>query len=211
MKWKALSVLILTAAGGGAQQTDSASQAIQQRLTAIKASIAQNEAKLKRYHWTESTQISVKGKVKRIEQNECRYGPDGQLVKTPIGAGPADTKLDNELDRIRSLIRRYVPPDPVAIQDAFQAGKVAINTASGVLTFNDYAKPGDMLTLAFDPGSRNIRSYDVTSFLDEPSDRVTLNAQFSKLPDGTNFLEEYEFDARGKEIHMKTANFGHSE
>jgi hypothetical protein len=152
----------------------------------------------------------VKGKAKNIEQNECRYGSDGRLVKTPISAGPADTKLRDDMDRIHSLIGRYVPPDPAAMREAFQAGKAGINTASGVMTFNDYAKPGDMLTLAFDPGSRNIRSYEVNTYLDEPSDRVVLNAQFSTLSDGTNFLEEYELDARRKEIHIKTANFGHS-
>jgi hypothetical protein len=209
MNWKALGVLILAAAGGAAQQ-DADRQVIQQRIAAVKASIARNDAKLKRYSWTESTQISVKGKAKSIQQNECHYGSDGQLVKTPISAGPADAKLRDDLDRIRSLIGRYVPPDPTAMREAFQSGKAAINTASGVLTFNDYAKPGDMLTLAFDPGSRNIHSYEVTTYLDEPSDRVTLNAQFSTLSDGTNFLEEYDLDARRKEIHVKTANFGHS-
>jgi hypothetical protein len=66
-----------------------------------------------------------------------------------------------------------------------------------------------MLSLAFDPGSRNVRSYDVTTYLDEPSDRVTLNAHFSTLPDGTNFLEEYDLDARRMEILVKTTNFGH--
>jgi len=211
MIWKALGVLILIAAGGRAQQANSDSQALQRRIAAIKVSIARNEAKLKRYRWTESTQISVKGKAKSIQQNECRYGPDGQLVKTPISGGPADKKLSEALDRIQSLIRRYVPPDPVAIQDAFQAGNAALDSDSGAVHFRDFAKPGDMLTLAFDPATRNIRSYEVTTFLDAPSDRVTLNAQFSTLPDGTNFLEEYELDARGKEIHIKTANFGHSQ
>ena len=210
MNWKALGALILAAAGGVAQQ-DADRQALERRIAAVKDAIARNDAKLRRYSWTESTQVTVKGKAKSIEQNECRYGSDGQLLRTPIGARPpSDPKLRDDLDRIRSLIRRYVPPDPNAMREAFQAGKAAINTASGVLTFNDYAKPGDMLTLAFDPGSRNIHSYEVTTYLDEPSDRVTLNAQFSTLSDGTNFLEEYDLDARRKEIHVKTANFGHS-
>ena len=114
------------------------------------------------------------------------------------------------MDRIRSLLRRYVPPDPQAMQDALRQGKAAVNMDSHELTFTDYAKPGDRVTVAFDPATGNIRSYDATTFLDEPGDIVTLHAQFARLPDGTNYLEDYELDARRKEIRIKTSNFGHS-
>ena len=47
-------------------------------------SIAQNQAALKQYSWTETTEISLKGEVKKQEEKECHYGPDGKVVKTPI-------------------------------------------------------------------------------------------------------------------------------
>ena len=46
--------------------------------------------------------------------------------------------------------------------------------------------------------------------MDEPKDIVNLNARFSTLSDGTNFLEESVLDATAKQIRIKTTNFGHN-
>src|SRR5688572_25178744 len=72
-----------------AQQPDAAAkqQMIQEKVAALKQSLAQNQAALKKYSWTESTEISLKGEVKKREQKECHYGPDGKVVKTPIAGG----------------------------------------------------------------------------------------------------------------------------
>src|SRR5215510_13521962 len=67
-----------------AQQPDAAAkqQVIQEKVAALKQSMAQNQAALKQYSWTESTEISLKGEVKKREQKECHYGPDGKVQKT---------------------------------------------------------------------------------------------------------------------------------
>ena len=72
-----------------AQQPDAAAkqQMVQEKVAALKQSLAQNQAALKQYSWTESTEISLKGEVKKREQKECHYGPDGKVVKTPIAGG----------------------------------------------------------------------------------------------------------------------------
>ncbi len=54
----------------------------------IKKSLAESQARLKAYQWVETTEVSLKGEVKKQEQKECRYTPDGQLVKTSLGAPP---------------------------------------------------------------------------------------------------------------------------
>src|SRR4029450_14130698 len=56
---------------------------------ALKQSLAQNQATLKQYTWIETTQVSVKGEVKKEEQKQCFYGADGKVQKTPLaGAAP---------------------------------------------------------------------------------------------------------------------------
>jgi len=40
---------------------------------------------LLQYQWTGTTQLTLKGDQKPPTQNSCRYGPDGQVQKTPIG------------------------------------------------------------------------------------------------------------------------------
>ncbi|HET6961167.1 MAG TPA: hypothetical protein VFJ27_01655, partial [Terriglobia bacterium] len=63
-----------------AQQPDAAKQQmIQEKVAALKQSLAQNQAALKQYSWTESTEIRLKGEVKKREQKECHYGPDGKV------------------------------------------------------------------------------------------------------------------------------------
>ncbi len=77
-----------------AQQPDAAAkqQMIQEKVAALKQSLAENQAALKQYSWTESTEISLKGEVKKREQKECHYGPDGKVVKTPIAGGEPATR-----------------------------------------------------------------------------------------------------------------------
>jgi hypothetical protein len=198
--------------------------ALQQRLATIKESMAENQAALRQYTWTESTEVSLKGELKSRQQNECRYGPDGTVVKTPLRERPEPKKrrglrgrivenkvgeLKDYLDRAGSLIRRYVPPDPARMTQAFQAGKASLNreAAGGAVVFTDYVKPGDQMTLDFQQGA--IRSVSVKTYLDEPSDAVNLSLSFQTLPNGPNYLAETLLDATAKHVQIRTTNFGH--
>lgn len=103
-------------------------QALQQRVAALKESVAANKAKLAQYQWTETTTILLKGEVKKTEQSLCRYGPDGKVQKTPVApAAPpqqqekrqgrmkariVEKKVDELKDygaRLKSLVGEYVP------------------------------------------------------------------------------------------------------
>ena len=227
-----------------AQQPDAAAkqQMIQEKVAALKQSLAQNQAALKQYSWTESTEISLKGEVKKKEQKECHYGPDGKVVKTPIaggeppkqeqeqagggrrgrrGGGAVKEKvvekkvgeLKDYMQDVVALVHQYVPPDPAKIQAAVKAGKAAPErSAEGgltALTFSDYAKAGDKVSLGFDPAAKKIRSYNVASYLEKPEDAVTLAVSFDSLPDGTNYPKETVLDAKAKQIQVKISNSGH--
>lgn len=223
--------LVLTLGVSPASGQDAVKQELQQKLAAIKQSIGQSQLLLRQYTWTETTEVSLKGEVKKREQNECRFGADGKVVKTPLGAGGEQAQaggkkrglkgkivekkveeMKDYLDRVGSLARRYAPPDPQTMQAAFQSGKVSINPA-GSLTFTDYAKPGDSVTLTFDPAARKVRSFNVNSYLDssqDPKDKVTLEIRFSSLADGANFAEEMLLTATAKQIQIRTTSFGHN-
>lgn len=202
--------------GGGDQQ---------QRVAELKQSLAANQAKLKMYQWTETTQMAVKGETKKEEQQLCHYGPDGKVVKTPIGPPPAQKEpprgikgkivekktgeMQDYVERLKSLISNYAPPDPQKLQAAKQAGNANLNLSAGqaVLTFHDYYKPGDVVSFAFDTSTKRLRSYDVNTYLDDPkNDIVTLTNQFASLPDGTNYLQQTVLDSKGKQIQITTTN-----
>lgn len=147
-----------------AQQPDAAAkqQMIQEKVAALKQSLAQNQAALKQYAWTETTEISMKGEVKKREHKECRYGPDGKVQKTPIAGGEAPQdkeqagggrrgrrggavkekvvekkveELKEYMENVAALVHEYVPPDPAKIQAAAKGGKAAPErSAEGGLT-----------------------------------------------------------------------------
>jgi hypothetical protein len=207
-------------------------QALQQRVAALKESVAANKAKLAQYQWTETTTILLKGEVKKNEQNLCRYGPDGKVQKTPVGAPAAqpqeqqqrggrlkakivEKKVDELKDygaRLKSLIGEYVPPDRDKIQNAFQAGNASMTPSGGVtsLVLSNYYKPGDKMTFAFDTAAKKIRNINVDSYLDDPkTDIVTLAVNFASLPDGTNYSANTDLKAEGKNMEIKTVNSGY--
>ena len=118
-------------------------------------------------------------------------------------------ELKDYMERVGSLVSRYVPPDPQKMQASYQAGKASLNPAGGGLTslvFQDYAKPGDKVTLAFNTGAKKLQSYTVNTYLDNPQDLVNLKADFSSLPDGTSYVGHTLLNATGKQIVVNTTN-----
>jgi hypothetical protein len=197
---------------------------LQQKVAAIKESIAQNQASLRQYTWTAHTEISVKGEVKNEKDESCRYGPDGKVVKTLTSAPPSEQQMGrlkkrvvdkkvgemkDYMERAGQLIQHYVPPSPENLTAAVKAGKadVSKNEAQAVqLQFKDYYKPGDAMTLEFDPATKKLRKLSVSSFLDEEKDKVTLDVQFQSLPDGTNYVADTLLRADAKQIAVKVQN-----
>ena len=212
----------MSASAAFSQEAGSIQAALRQQLGEVKQAMAQNQAQLRQYAWTETVEISLKGEVKRRNQNACSYGPDGTVQKTPIGEPPpppsgrrlkkriVEKKVDelkDYMDRVVSLVGRYVPPDPQSMQAAFAAGKATLRPGAGILIFGDYAKPGDQMTLTFDQSAKKLISFVVATYLDGPKDTVTVNARFASLPDGTSFVEQSVLDASAKQIQVKTTNF----
>jgi len=196
---------------------------LQQKLAAVKQSMAENNQKLHQYQWNETTQLTLKGDAKPPTQNLCHYGPDGSVQKTPIGAPPPPPsggrlkqkviankteEMKDYMGDVKALLGMYVPPDPQKMQQAAQAGNFALNPAGGMvnLVFANYAQPGDKLTLTFDPTAKKITAVNVNTYMGQEKDVVTLQVNMSNLPDGTNFVEKTILNATAKQLVVTTTN-----
>jgi hypothetical protein len=227
----ATSLAALCFAAALAQQPETAKQ---EKIAALKQSLAKNQAALKQYTWTETTQISLKGEVKKQEQKQCQYGPDGKVQKTPMAGGSPGQEQQQQggggrregrmkkhvvekkvgemkdyMQRVAALVHEYVPPDPQKIQAAHAAGNVTVTPAQPVstITIKDYLKQGDSVTLGFDTAAKQLATYNVASYLDNPKDdAVKLAVNFARLPDGTNYAQQTVLDATGKQIQVKVTN-----
>ena len=198
---------------------------LQQKVAAVKQSVADNQQRLHHYQWTETMQLTLKGDPKPPRQSACQYGPDGKVEKSPIGPPPEPPsggrmkqkviakkkeEMKDYMGQVKDLLAMYVPPDPQHMQQAFQLGKVSLNPnpSSGItqIVFKDYALPGDQMTISFDTTAKKVSSVNVNTYMDEPKDVVTLAVQFASLPDSTNYVQQTVLDATAKKLVVTTTN-----
>ena len=195
-----LAALALAAAAGPA-----AAQDLQQRLAAVKQSVAANQQALRSYTWLEKTELILKGEVKATKVDSCRYGPDGKIQKTPVVQPPPPEKkrglrgkiiankteeMKEELQATIALIQQYVPPDPGMIQVVMNAGTASLGQAGPQLVafnFPGYAKQGDALTLTFDKAITGLRQVDVKTWLEKPEEPAMLRVVMQSMPNGISF------------------------
>jgi hypothetical protein len=206
----------------------------QDRAAALKQSLAANKTAMRQYTWVETTQISLKGEVKKTEQKQCAYGADGKVQKTPIpGAAPEkpaassggggrrgggrlkEAIVDNKVEdmkeylaKVAALVQEYVPPDAQKIQAAQAAGNVTVQ--AGTLAVKNYLKMGDSLSIGLDTTAKKLSSYNVASYVEKPKDDpVTLTVTFALLPDGTSYPQQVLLDVKAKNLQVKITNAGH--
>ncbi len=74
------------------------------------------------------------------------------------------------------------------------------------LIIHNYLKPRDSVTLVFDNLQKQIQSIQVSSYLDSPSDAVTVSAQFSQLPDGTHYVSTMAVNGTSKKLTVARQN-----
>ena len=196
---------------------------LQEKLAAVKAVAAENKQMLHQYQWIETTQLTLKGDQKPPTENSCQYGPDGQVQKTPIGPPPEQpsggrlkeriiekkkAEMKDYMQDVKAVLAMYVPPDPQRMQQAYQAGNVALNPVPGAvnLVFTNYAQQGDKMTLTFDTAAKKITSLNINTYMGEEKDVVTLRVQMGSLPDGTNYAQQTVLDATAKQLVVTTTN-----
>jgi hypothetical protein len=199
---------------------------LQQRLGQIKEASAANKQALAHYTWQEQQTTSIKGDVKKQQVFQVSVGPDGQQQKTQIGgsqaAPPSGGRLKQHVvekktaefkdygEQIADLAKQYTQPDPGRLQAAFQAGNVSLQSGGGegevTLVIKNYIKPNDSVTLVFNKEQKAIQSIRVSSYMDSPTDGVTIAAQFAKLPDGTNHVSGTQINGASKQLTVVTQN-----
>jgi hypothetical protein len=223
----AAAVIVLMFAG--APRSSGQNPQIEQRVAAVKQAAAQNKQALAQYTWVEQQAVSLKGEVKKQSASQVRLGPDGKQQKTPIGGEPAASgaggrkrglkakvvekkkeEFHEYAERMVSLLHRYAPPDPDLLQQAYQQGNVTFGPTGTQgeirLVIQNFVKPKDSMTLVLNEDQRSLRSIQISTYLDDPGDAVTLSVQFSELPDGTNHVSTTTLNGVSKQLTVVMQN-----
>jgi len=219
----ALATLALAAAGLLAAQAPTN----EERIAALKQSLATGSTLIKQYEWVETTVMSMKGEEKSNTQNRCYYGADGKVQKTALSAPAEPAKkqrglkgkiIANKTEDISEymknavgLVKSYVPPDPAKIQAAKDADKVAVTPAESIVKIDirDYEKPGDVLGLELDMAKNTLLGLSVASWLKDAKDTVGLKVAFATLPDGAFYASQITLSAPTQKIEIKITNSGY--
>ncbi len=197
---------------------------LQQKLAAVKQSVAENQQRLRQYQWVESTQMTLNGDAKPASQSMCQYGPDGTVQKTPMSPPPPPpsggrlkqrvienktNEMQQYMGGVKQMLGMYVPPDPQKMQQAFAAGKATLGSGgpqTANIVFTDYAQPGDKMTLSFNTTTKKITSLNINTYMDNPKDVVTLAVTFSSLPNGINYVYQSVLNATAKKLVVTTTS-----
>jgi len=168
--------------------------------------------RLRQYQWIETTEVAWKGDARSLSRQLCRYGPDGQVQKVPIGALPEPLhetgEMEEHLREVNALIAAYMVPDRHEIERAHSPQTVSFHPTGAIKTllFRDYVRPGDQMTLAFDPSGRKITSVHIHTNIGPAKDVVTLWVLMASLPDGTRHVRQTLLTDSRTQLETTTTN-----
>ena len=206
------------------------------QMQGLRESLAASKEQLKAYEWIETIVVQRDGEQVARIQNRVYHGVDGKPQKvqlsstksqqsagrTPRGIRGAirnkvvENKKEELTDYMRAAVKTvklYAPPDPNRLKKSVETGKLSftpLDSGKRVrLDFRDYEKPGDALSMQLDMADSRILGLAVKSYIEDPSDVVTLNGQFQNLPDGTTYPARVVLEAPEKDMTVIVTNSGH--
>jgi hypothetical protein len=204
---------------------------LQERVTEIKQAAASNKQLLAQYTWQERQTISIKGEVKKQKLYLVQLGPNGKPQKTEID--PQDQtseggrrhglkhrivekkteEYEDYAKQIAALAQGYAQPDPERLQELYQQRNITLGSASMPgevqLIIHNYVKQGDSMNLVFNRAQKVLQSINVSSYLDDPKDAVTLSAQFAGDPGGPHHVSSMLINGESKQLTVATQNFNY--
>jgi hypothetical protein len=193
-----------------------------QKVQQVKQLMAANQQQLSHYTWQMQETISVRGDVKEQNVYQVQLGPDGQQVRTltaqPVAPSSGGRQrgiihrvkedFKTYAQQVGALAKSYSPLNPAKIQQLYARGAVTVKSAgtpgySSILISN-YLKQGDAVVLTLRNNPKTLTSIDVSSYLTQPSDGVTMQVRFASLPDGTRYASTVTVNGQNKNLTIVT-------
>ncbi len=184
-----------------------------------------NAALMHHYTWTSRTEIIDQGQVKDTRLELVNYNPFGQLQRSllndesaPLPRGflrravAEDKKKEMEqyLTGLRGLLDQYTLPTAGKILDFMMSAKPMGPDPAALFSMagSNVVLPGDSLTIWVNAATRHVARIQVnTTFQGDP---VQLDATFSTLPSGLNYMAYAEATVPAKQLSVQVQNFNYT-
>ena len=200
---------------------------VSQRVAALKGNIQTAKIILHNYEWIQTTTVTHNGDVVSTKQERCYYGDDGSLQKVELSDEQAQQRQGLLFRRIRqaakdemtdymysavALVKNYVPPRSSLIETVKENGNISLQPISesrARVVMQGYYKPGD--TYSIEVNLRNNRpvALRVSTYVNDPSDPVTLRAEMGQLDNGATYPENITLNADNEGITIQVHNGGY--
>ena len=184
-----------------------------------------NAALMHQYTWTSRTEIIDQGQVKDTRIEVVHYTPFGQLQRSllndesaplPLGflrraiAQSERQQMEQYLTGLRGLLDQYTLPTTGKILDFMMSAKPMGPDAAGLFSMagSNVVLPGDSLTIWVNGFTRHVARIQVNSSFQ--GDPVQLNATFSTLPSGLNYMAYAEVTVPNKQLSVQAQNFNYT-
>ena len=171
---------------------------------------------LRAYEWTETTIVRLKGEENARRVSRCHYRIDGKIERAVTSIATPEKKkeeLADYIERAITLVRKYVPPDLDEIQRIHNLGRASVHVLEPEkrvrVQFNDYWLQGDKLNVEVDLTDKRLAGLNVSSFLGETRDPVSLEVRFGVLADGSSYPAEAQLEASAKKLNVAVTNSDH--
>ncbi len=184
-----------------------------------------NAALMHHYTWNSRTEIIDQGQVKDTHLELVHYDPFGQLQRSTLNDQSAplprgflrraiaeDKKKEMEqyLTGLRGLLDQYTLPTAGKVLDFMMSARPMGPDAAGLFSMagNNVVLPGDSLTIWVNAATQHVARMQVnTTFQGNP---VQLNATFSTLPSGLNYVAYAEATVPAKQLSVQVQNFNYT-
>jgi len=213
-------LLVLLCGMATAQETTQ-----EDRIAALKESMAASQEALQHYEWTETTVVTYDGNEVSRTQARCVHTSDGKVAKEPMGepqekkskrglrgrhAKKKKAQISDYMEQVKALVATYVPPCPEKIQKCKDAGTISVEMVEAgkrvILRLADYNMPGDSIGIEVDLATNTALSYEVASYIGSASDAVNLDVHLDKLEDATIYPAKISLEAKAEDITAEILN-----
>jgi hypothetical protein len=220
-QWKVRVLLLAVALSchpteGFAQVAGTKGNSAVEGVAVLKQLLQESLDRLRAYEWTETTVVRLKGDEKARRLSRCHYRIDGKIQRDVVSiAAPQKRKeeLADYIERAITLVRKYVPPDLAEIQRIQNLGRASMHVIEPEkrvsVEFHDYWLKGDKLNVEVDLSSNRLNGLNVSSFLGETRDPVTLEVRFGVLSEGSSYPAEALLEAKAKKLNVTVTNSEH--
>src|SRR5512147_2702482 len=218
-------IILMSLAWSPAVPAQTAPAAAANRAVQITEARQANAALMHHYTWTSRTEIIDQGQVKDTRLEVVHYDPFGNLQRSLLNDQSAPLprgflrravaederqKLEQYLTGLRGLVDQYTLPTTGKILDFMTTAKPMGPDAAGLFSLvgSNVVLPGDSLTIWVNAATKHVARIQVnTTFQGDP---VQLDATFSNLPSGLNYVAYAEATVPNKQLSVQIQNFNYT-